>query len=142
MTVAVRYHSGMPVIPLRRLLIHDLRHSAASEMINNEADLYTVGTVLGHKSGQNTKRYAHLATASLRSAIGSIGQKIPGTKKCGPRKSTRTHMGTGGPPVSRTRHQQIISPSNRLFPDVDRRMLYYRLNAAGLFIGVGSSILL
>nr|WP_255364859.1 hypothetical protein [Collimonas sp. OK242] len=46
-------------------------------MINEGVDLYTVGAVLGHKSPSSTKRYAHLATESLREAIGRIGQKIP-----------------------------------------------------------------
>lgn len=59
------------------LHFHDLRHSAASSMINQGVDLYTVGAVLGHKSASSTKRYAHLATDSLREAIGKIGQKIP-----------------------------------------------------------------
>ena len=59
------------------LHFHDLRHSAASSMINQGVDLYTVGAVLGHKSASSTKRYAHLATDSLREAIGRIGQKIP-----------------------------------------------------------------
>ncbi|WP_369823775.1 tyrosine-type recombinase/integrase [Collimonas sp. OK242] len=59
------------------LHFHDLRHSAASSMINEGVDLYTVGAVLGHKSPSSTKRYAHLATESLREAIGRIGQKIP-----------------------------------------------------------------
>jgi integrase len=36
---------------------HDLRHGAASEMINGGADLFTVGGVLGHKSVVSTKRY-------------------------------------------------------------------------------------
>ncbi len=54
--------------------LHDLRHSAASEMINAGVDLYTVGGVLGHKSAQSTQRYAHLATASLALAVGKIGK--------------------------------------------------------------------
>lgn len=54
---------------------HDLRHSAASEMINSGIDLYTVGAVLGHKSAVSTKRYAHLAQDTLREAIGRIGKK-------------------------------------------------------------------
>lgn len=62
------------------LHFHDLRHSAASSMINEGVDLYTVGAVLGHKSASSTKRYAHLATDSLREAIGKIGQKIPHKK--------------------------------------------------------------
>lgn len=54
---------------------HDLRHSAASEMINNKADLYVVGQVLGHKDSRSTKRYAHLATHVLAAAIGKIGKR-------------------------------------------------------------------
>ena len=54
---------------------HDLRHSAASEMINNEVDLYTVGAVLGHKSAQSTQRYAHLAQSKLRVAVDKIGRR-------------------------------------------------------------------
>src|SRR5690606_18891466 len=58
------------------LHFHDLRHSAASEMINAKVDLYTVGAVLGHKSATSTKRYAHLATDSLRDALGRIGRRV------------------------------------------------------------------
>lgn len=55
--------------------LHDLRHSAASEMINAGVDLYTVGGVLGHKSAISTARYAHLAQDRLREAVGKIGAK-------------------------------------------------------------------
>lgn len=54
---------------------HDLRHSAASEMINAGIDLYTVGGVLGHKTPASTKRYAHLVTEKLADAVSRIGQK-------------------------------------------------------------------
>ncbi|WP_243751311.1 site-specific integrase [Paraburkholderia sp. BL10I2N1] len=54
---------------------HDLRHAAASEMINAGIDLFTVGGVLGHKSVASTKRYSHLVTARLAHAVGKIGQK-------------------------------------------------------------------
>lgn len=54
---------------------HDLRHSTASAMVNEGVDLYTVGAVLGHKSAQSTKRYAHLATATLSKALELIGRK-------------------------------------------------------------------
>ena len=57
------------------LHIHDLRHSAASELINNGVDLYTVGAILGHKSNVSTKRYSHLATDSLKAAVLKIGKK-------------------------------------------------------------------
>lgn len=59
------------------LHLHDLRHSAASEMINAEIDLYTVGAVLGHKDPRSTKRYAHLRHGTLLAAVGTIGRKSP-----------------------------------------------------------------
>jgi len=39
---------------------HDLRHSAASYLAMNGATLLEIAHVLGHKSLQTTKRYAHL----------------------------------------------------------------------------------
>jgi integrase len=57
------------------LRFHDLRHSAASEMINGGKDLYTVGKVLGHVSMTSTQRYAHLVTETLADAVNKIGRK-------------------------------------------------------------------
>ncbi|WP_236904090.1 tyrosine-type recombinase/integrase [Comamonas serinivorans] len=54
------------------LHFHDLRHSTASALINAGESLYTVGAVLGHKDGRSTKRYAHLATETLKTAIRRI----------------------------------------------------------------------
>lgn len=67
--------AGMVAVGLCHARLHDLRHSAASEMINNDVELYTVGAVLGHKSAVSTARYAHLAQARLRDAVGRIGAK-------------------------------------------------------------------
>ena len=54
------------------LHLHDLRHSTASEMINNGVSLHTVGQVLGHKDARSTQRYSHLAQATLQEAIRKI----------------------------------------------------------------------
>lgn len=48
---------------------HDLRHTTASLMIQAGVPLYTVGEILGHKSTQTTKRYAHLAEGNKREAL-------------------------------------------------------------------------
>lgn len=64
---------------LDHLHLHDLRHSAASEMINADVDLFTVGAVLGHKDPRSTKRYAHLKHDTLASAVDKIGRKSPHT---------------------------------------------------------------
>jgi integrase len=58
----------------RKTRFHDLRHGAASEMINAGVDLYTVGGVLGHATTLSTQRYAHLVTAKLSDAVSRIGK--------------------------------------------------------------------
>lgn len=54
---------------LQGLRIHDLRHSAASFMINAGIDLYAVGRILGHADHQSTMRYSHLANDTLMKAV-------------------------------------------------------------------------
>ncbi|MFC3714324.1 tyrosine-type recombinase/integrase [Sphingoaurantiacus capsulatus] len=49
--------------------IHDLRHSAASFMINAGIDLYAVGKILGHASHTSTARYSHVADHRLMAAV-------------------------------------------------------------------------
>jgi len=74
-TVQGQFARAAATLGYTDLHFHDLRHSAASGMINAGVDLYTVGGVLGHKSSQSTQRYAHLKTASLQSAIAKIGAR-------------------------------------------------------------------
>lgn len=57
---------GMPT-----LRYHDLRHTTASLMIQRGVDIFTVGEVLGHRSIQTTKRYAHLTLDNKRAALES-----------------------------------------------------------------------
>lgn len=48
--------------------IHDLRHTFASHLINDGRSLYEVSNILGHKSLETTRRYAHLTSSTLRDA--------------------------------------------------------------------------
>jgi integrase len=57
------------------LRIHDLRHSAASFMINSGVDLFAVGRVLGHADHKSTMRYAHLANDTLLAAVEAGARK-------------------------------------------------------------------
>lgn len=61
---------------LTGLRIHDLRHSAASFMINNGVDLFTVGRILGHADHQSTMRYSHLANDTLMAAVEAGAAKM------------------------------------------------------------------
>ena len=54
---------------LEHVHLHDIRHTVASEMVARGEDLHAVGAVLGHKSAQTTKRYAHYAVGRLAEAL-------------------------------------------------------------------------
>ena len=73
------WQRAIRVARLPGLRIHDLRHSAASFMVNSGVDLFAVGKVLGHASYQSTQRYAHLANDTLLAAVeaGATKQKLP-----------------------------------------------------------------
>ncbi|MGE5524948.1 MAG: tyrosine-type recombinase/integrase [Rhodospirillaceae bacterium] len=63
---AVRRASG------EKVRVHDLRHTAASLLIQAGVPLYTVGAILGHSGPQTTKRYAHLDTRTMEEAIAKL----------------------------------------------------------------------
>lgn len=51
---------------------HDLRHMAATAMINAGVDSRIVGDILGHKSVQTTRKYTHPSMEAKRKALGAI----------------------------------------------------------------------
>lgn len=60
---------------LQAFHFHDLRHSAASEMVNGGVDLYVVGKILGHRDSRSTERYSHLTAGKLAEAVANIGKR-------------------------------------------------------------------
>jgi len=57
---------------------HDLRHSAASYLAMNGASLAEIAEVLGHKTLQMVKRYAHLSEAHTAKVVQSMNERIFG----------------------------------------------------------------
>lgn len=56
--------------------MHDLRHTAASFLVADGRSLPEIADILGHKSHQTTKRYAHLTGGHKRPIIEQTMGKI------------------------------------------------------------------
>lgn len=55
------WEAALKAAALDGLHFHDLRHDAASQLVMAGATLHEVAEILGHRSLQSTKRYAHLS---------------------------------------------------------------------------------
>jgi len=55
---------------------HDLRHSAASYLAMNGASLVEIAEILGHKTLQMVKRYAHLTEQHTADVVASMNEQI------------------------------------------------------------------
>ena len=63
---------------IKHLRWHDLRHTAASYMVQSGVSLKIVGEILGHRDLSVTQRYAHLSPEHLRESISIIDKKLFG----------------------------------------------------------------
>lgn len=72
----LRVKAGLP-----HLRLHDLRHQAASHLINSGSSLYIVQQILGHSDPSVTQRYAHLSMKSLNDASDNASAIIKGAMK-------------------------------------------------------------
>jgi integrase len=55
---------------------HDLRHSAASYLAMDGGSITDIAEVLGHKTLQMARRYAHLSEAHTKKVVASMNEKI------------------------------------------------------------------
>jgi len=60
---------------------HDLRHTAASRMIQAGVDLVTVSKILGHSSIQMTMKYCHPTTEIMRDAVKKLAEIYEQTRQ-------------------------------------------------------------
>jgi integrase len=61
---------------LRRVRIHDLRHSFASASIRGGNSLYVTGRLLGHRQAQTSQRYSHLEHDVARAALDRVRRTV------------------------------------------------------------------
>lgn len=63
---------------IQNFRFHDLRHSCASYLAMNGASLAEIAEVLGHKTLQMVKRYAHLSEAHTAKVVQRMNERIFG----------------------------------------------------------------
>jgi len=51
---------------------HVLRHTAATEMLNQGIDIYKVSKILGHSDIKTTTIYLHVATENLQKSLNAV----------------------------------------------------------------------
>ena len=66
---------------IKGLRFHDLRHTAATRMVEARVDLVTVSKILGHSSIQMTMRYAHPTPENMRLAVEKLGEFYEQTRQ-------------------------------------------------------------
>lgn len=78
MDLRTPWETAVKKAELHDFKFHDLRHSAASYLAMNGASLAEIAEVLGHKTLQMVKRYAHLSEGHTARVVASMNNKIFG----------------------------------------------------------------
>ena len=76
--IRTAWETAMARAGVKNFRFHDLRHSAASYLAMSGASLPEIAEVLGHKTYQMVKRYAHLSEQHTAGVVASMNEKIFG----------------------------------------------------------------
>jgi integrase len=79
--IAVAFRAAREKAGLKGLRLHDLRHTAASKMVEAGVDIVTVSKILGHASLQMTMRYAHPTPENMRRAVDRLAEILDSTRQ-------------------------------------------------------------
>ncbi len=72
------WDTALATAQIQNFRFHDLRHSAASYLAMNGASSAEIAEVLGHKTLQMVKRYAHLSEAHTMKVVEKMNMRIFG----------------------------------------------------------------
>lgn len=66
------FRAACTAAKIENFRFHDLRHTCASYLAQQGASLLEIGQVLGHKSQETTKRYAHLSKGHAQDLVSRV----------------------------------------------------------------------
>jgi integrase len=66
------WHTAIDRAGIENFRFHDLRHSCASALVQNGANLAEVATLLGHKGLQMTLRYSHVGNVGTSRLVDRV----------------------------------------------------------------------
>lgn len=78
--IRTAWENAVTSAKLEDFRFHDLRHTAASYLAMNGATLPEIADVLGHKTLQMVKRYAHFTQAHTASVVARMNDKMFGAQ--------------------------------------------------------------
>ena len=70
------WERAMKVAKIENFRFHDLRHTAGSYLAMNNATTLEIAEILGHKTLQMVKRYAHLSAPHTRDVVARMNEKM------------------------------------------------------------------
>lgn len=70
------FRKAVEIVELEDFRFHDLRHTAASYLAMNGATLAKLSDILGHKTLQMVKRYAHFTTGHKKTLVSKMTKSI------------------------------------------------------------------
>lgn len=76
--ITTPWETALKRAEIKDFRFHDLRHSAASYLAMSGASLAEIAEILGHKTLQMVKRYAHLSEAHTSRVVARMNEKIFG----------------------------------------------------------------
>jgi len=74
--IRVPWEKALEEAKIENFRIHDLRHTAASYLAMNGAGLLDIAHILGHKSLEMVRRYAHLSPQHTAKTLEGLGQRL------------------------------------------------------------------
>ena len=68
---------------LKKITFHMFRHTVATKLLHNGADIVTVKEIMGHSHIKTTLRYAHTNAERQRREMEKLGKMAANENRCG-----------------------------------------------------------